>query len=175
VGKNEGKEEIFTSTSARDAMSRAQSSNLRFPLAAWCARSAQDRSSRHRRRQQQQKAEVEPEEICRLRDRDRPGDAKNKENLLSAFPKNSTGKGEEMEKSGAGRIRRRRKGVRAEGGRLGWEEEAAERNWRRRPRKQMARGRSGERFLGASKGREAGHVGRGASLSGLEISRGPGI
>ena len=59
----------------------------------------------------------------------------------------------------------------AEGGRLGWEEEAAERNWRRRPRKQMARGRSGERFLGASKGRKAGHVGRGSILSGLEISR----
>jgi len=86
-------------------------------------------------------------------------------------------RGRNGKKSSAGRIRRRRKGVRAEGGRLGWEEEAAERNWRRRPRKQMARGRSGERFLGASKskGREAGHVGRGASLSGLDISRGPGI
>ena len=33
---NKGKEEILTSTCTIDAMSRAQSTNLLFPLASWC-------------------------------------------------------------------------------------------------------------------------------------------
>jgi len=48
----------------------------------------------------------------------------------------------------------------AEGGRLGWEEEAAERNWRRRSRMQMARGReqgaARREIFGGKQGEEGG-------------------
>src|SRR6185312_8948931 len=46
------------------------------------------------------------------------------------------------------------------GGRLGWEEEAAERNWRRRSRMQMARGReqgaARREIFGGKQGEEGG-------------------
>jgi hypothetical protein len=109
-------------------------------------------------------------EICRFRDRDRPGDGGKKYLLFSAFPKNSTGKGEEMEISGAGRTRRRDAGM---GGRSGGEELAeasANANGERKEREGAARD-----FWGQARGGGRATLDVGPSCQGWKFPEGPGI